>query len=73
MNTNQETRHPLILEIDEAKAEIIQCLNNAIQRHGLPCYIIEMMLTNVMAEIKEGAKAELSMAKTQIQSEEKST
>lgn len=73
MNIDQEERRPLILEIDEAKAEIIQCINNAIQGHGLPCYIIELLLSDVMAQIKEGAKTELSMAKAQIQSEEKPT
>lgn len=57
---------PLILEIDEAKKELIQCVNNIIQEHGLPCYIVDMLLSDVGAQIKEGAKNELAMLKAQI-------
>ena len=57
---------PLILEIDEAKKELIQCVNNIIQVHGLPCYIIDMLLSDISTQIKEGAKNELAMAKAQI-------
>lgn len=61
----QKEKRPLILEIDEAKAEIIQVINNAIQVHGLPCYIVDMILSNISAQVKEGAKNELEMAKKQ--------
>lgn len=60
---------PLILEIDEAKSEIIQVINNAIQVHKLPCYIVDMILSDVGAQIKEGAKNELAMLKSQISEE----
>ena len=61
---------PLILEMDEAKLEIIQVINNAIQVHGLPCYIVDMILSEIGAQIKEGAKNELAMAKVQVKNEE---
>lgn len=61
----QKEKRPLILEIDEAKTEIIQVINNAIQVHGLPCYIVDMILSNISALVKEGAKNELEMAKKQ--------
>lgn len=57
---------PLILEIDEAKKELIQCVNNIIQEHGLPCYIVDMLMSDIGTQIKEGAKNELAMAKAQI-------
>lgn len=57
---------PLILEIEEAKADIIQVINNAIQVRKLPCYLIDMILTEVGAQIKEGTKQEVAMAKQQI-------
>ena len=59
-------RKPLILEIDEAKKELIQCVNNIMQEHGLPCYIVDMLMSDIGAQIKEGAKNELAMAKAQI-------
>ena len=61
----QKEKRPLILEIDEAKTEIIQVINNAIQVHGLPCYIVDMILSNISAQVKEGAKNELMMVKGQ--------
>ena len=59
----EKMNRPFILEVDEAKKEFIQVINNAIQVRNLPCYIIEMILTDLHAQIKEGAKNELEMAK----------
>ena len=57
---------PFILEMDEAKLEIIQAINNAIQVHGLPLTIVDMILSDVGAQIKEGAKQELAMTRQQM-------
>ena len=57
---------PLILEIDEAKSEIVKAINNAIQIHRLPCYIVDMILSDVYTQVKDGAKQELVMAREQI-------
>lgn len=57
---------PLILEIEEAKLEIIQVINNAMQVRKLPCYLIDMVLSEIGAQVKEGAKNELAMAREQI-------
>lgn len=62
----KEIKKPLILEIDEAKKEIIQVINNAIQVHKLPCYIINMILAEIGSQIEEGAENELAMAKQQV-------
>ena len=62
---------PFILEMEEAKLEIIQVINNAIQVRKLPCYIIDMILSEVGAQIKEGAKGELEMAKRQVEEQSK--
>lgn len=59
-----------ILEIEEAKTEMIQVINNAIQVRKLPCYIIDMILSEISTQIKEGAKQELTMAKAQMENEE---
>lgn len=56
-------QRPFILEIDEAKMEIIQVVNNAIQGHKLPCYIVNMILSDICAQVAEGAKNEITMAK----------
>lgn len=59
-------QRPFILEIDEAKMEIIQVVNKAIREHRLPCYIVDMVLSDICAQVKEGAKNELAMAKAQM-------
>ena len=59
---------PFILEMDEAKSEIIQAINNAIQVHNMPFYLVDMILSEIIPQIKEGAKNELAMAREQINS-----
>ena len=60
---------PLILEIEEAKAELVQAVNNAIQVHKLPCYMVDLILQGIVAQVKEGARQELEIAKEQIKTE----
>jgi hypothetical protein len=61
---------PLILEIEEAKTEIIQAINNAIRVHNLPCYIVDMILTELRAQVKEGSREELAVAREQVKQQE---
>ena len=53
----------LILEIDAAKQELIQCVNEIISKHGLCCYLIEPMFAELYAEVRSTAQRELSQAK----------
>ena len=55
----------LILEIEEAKIEMVQAINNIIQTHKLPYYIIEMIFENIHSQIREGAKNELEAVRLQ--------
>ena len=57
---------PFILEIDEAKIEMIQGINNIIQAHKLPLYIVNMILSEIGAQIRDGAINEIKMAQEQI-------
>jgi hypothetical protein len=66
----EENKKPFILEMDEFKQELIQVINNAIQVRKLPCYTIDMILSEIGTQIKEGAKQELAMAKQQMENEE---
>ena len=66
MEEKREMQRPFIVEVDEVKSEMIQIINNAIQVRKLPCYIIDMMLSEISAQIKDGAKQELAMARQQI-------
>lgn len=61
---------PLILEIEEAKTKLVEAVNKAIQVHKLPCYIVDLILQGIVAQVKEGAKQELEMAKEQMKTKE---
>ena len=66
----KNTQKPLIVEIEEAKKEITEAVNNALQNHNLPCYLIEPIISMLAMQIKDGAKSELAMAKAQMDKKE---
>ena len=68
---NNKIERPLILEIDEAKKEIVNTVNNIIQTRGIPFYFLDMVLSEVCRQVGEAAKAELAQAQTYTQPEEK--
>ena len=53
----------IILEMDEAKQELIQCVNEIMRKHGLNCYLMEPTFAELYAEVKAEAKRELAQAK----------
>jgi len=53
----------IILEMDEAKRELIQCANNIMQKHGLNCYLMEPAFAELYAEVKAEAQRELVQAR----------
>ena len=57
---------PLVLEMDEAKQELVQCVNDILQRHGLNCYLIEPMFAELHTQIKTSAQNELAKARAQV-------
>lgn len=58
---------PLIVEIEEAKNELIQCINKIMQEHQLPCYFMEPIFKEIYAQVNAGAQNELKMAKAKIE------
>lgn len=55
----------IILEMDEAKRELIQCANDIMQKHGLNCYLMEPTFAELYAEVKAEAQRELARARAQ--------
>lgn len=56
-------QRPIILEMDEAKHELVQCVNEIMRKHGLNCYLMEPMFAELYAEVKAEAQRELAQAK----------
>lgn len=67
----EEKQKPFILEMDEARAEIIQVINNAIHIRKLPCYLLLPTIENIYREMQVGAQNELIMAKQQFEEQQK--
>lgn len=57
---------PIILEIEESKQELIQCVNDIIYRHGLNCYLLEPIFAELYKQVKSGAQNELAQARAQM-------
>lgn len=55
----------IILEMDEAKQELVQCVNDIMRKHGLNCYLLEPTFAELYAEVKAGAQRELAQARAQ--------
>lgn len=64
-----EAPRPLILEIEDAKTSIVSSVNSALKR-GLPCYIVADILDGVLSQMREGARRELEIARSQTQKKE---
>ena len=58
----------IILEMDEAKQELVQCVNDILTRHRLSCYLIEPMFAELYTQIKASAQNELAQARAQFNS-----
>lgn len=58
---------PIILELDEAKQELVQCVNDILTRHRLSCYLIEPMFAELYSQIKMSAQNELAQARADMQ------
>ena len=57
----------IIIDIEDAKQELIQCVNNILQKHNLNCYLIEPMFAEMYNQIKALARDELAQAKAQME------
>lgn len=64
-----EAPRPLILEIEDAKTSIVSSVNSALKR-GLPCYIVADILDGVLSQMREGARRELEIARSQTEKKE---
>lgn len=67
--TKTPAPRPLILEIEDAKTSIVSSVNSALKR-GLPCYIVADILDGVLSQMREGARRELEIARSQTEKKE---
>lgn len=54
---------PLCLEIDEATRELNSAIEQISKAHGLPCYILELLVSDVLARLQNGKRVEIETAR----------
>lgn len=68
--SNEKNTRPLVLEIDDTKKALIQIVNDAIQTKGIPCFLMEYILSDIATQVHNGANEEREFAKKQINNKE---
>ena len=63
------TERPLVLRLREAKEQITATVNAVMQAQGLPCFLIEPIVTELLAQVRATAQAEYERAKAQTERE----
>lgn len=66
----ERTTRPLVLEMDDTKRALIQIVNEAIQVKGIPCFLMEYILSDIAGQVHNGAREEREFAMKQIQNKE---
>ena len=69
MQTKQEIKKPLVLEIDEAEKETIATVNDIMERHNLPCAFFEPIIAGIYRQLVDGKKKEVANAAAQYEAQ----
>ncbi len=65
MDEQQKNTRSMVIEVDEFKQELIRLINDAVRVRRIPYFILEPILNDYSAQVREGAKEELAYAKQQ--------
>lgn len=57
-----ENNRDLILRVTEAEQELVDTVNAVIQKHSLPCFLVEPMVGRIHAQLQQGKQMELAQA-----------
>ena len=66
MEENKEMQRPFIVEVDEFKKEMFQCISKAYNERQIPFYVIELTMSQVYANVQANAMNELAAQKAQM-------
>ena len=58
-----ENNRDLILRMTEAEQELVDAVNAVIQKHALPCFLVEPMVGRIHTQLQQGKQMELAQAK----------
>ena len=53
---------PFVIEMDEAKKDLVSVVDRAIQERKIPCYVLEILLGDILSQVQEVARREREIA-----------
>ena len=57
---------PLAIELEEAAQELNQAVEQISARHGLPCYLLVYLVSDVLTRLQNGKRTELEKARRSL-------
>lgn len=60
-------RKNLALVLNEAEKELADAVSSIMQKHSLPCYLVELLLDKLHRRINDGKTAEIAAAKKELE------
>lgn len=54
---------PFVIEMDETKKDLVSVVDTAIQERKIPCYVLEMLLGDILSQVQEVARREREIAR----------
>ena len=54
---------PFVIEMDETKRDLVSVVDRAIQERKIPCYVLEMLLGDILSQVQEVARREREFAR----------
>lgn len=60
----------LCLELLAAERELTEAINNTMQEHELPCYLLEPIVEKLLRAVRSGKEQEIAAATRKEQSDE---
>ena len=58
---------PFVIEMDETKRDLVSVVDAAIQIRKIPCYVLEMLLSDVLSQVHDVAQREREFAKQSLE------
>ena len=58
---------PLVIEIDETIGDLVSVVDAATQIRKIPCYLLEMILSDVLSQVQEVARREREIARQSLE------
>lgn len=60
----------LALVLCDAEQELLDAASAIMQKHGLPCYLMEPMVDKLHRRVNDGKAAEIAAAKKELEDQE---